>query len=109
MADRSSEKPKRHRSHAITKLYGWSRFPDSIDASLLYATEVSLLIPPDVENMRGVNDPSSTSVPKRRTIVIQKEPVRWSFVRPNGTKRTSCLVFNSLSIAVAAILPLRVR
>ena len=58
MADRSSEKPKRHRSHAITRLYGCSRFPDSIDASLLYATEVSMLIPPDVENMRGVNDPS---------------------------------------------------
>ena len=46
---------------------------------------------------------------KRITVVIQKEPVSWSFVRPYGTRRTSCLVFNSLSIAVAAILPLRVR
>ena len=37
---------------------------------------------------------------KCRTVVIQKEPVSWSFVRPNGTRRTSCLEFNSLSIAV---------
>ena len=46
---------------------------------------------------------------KRRTVLIQKEPVSRSFVRPNRTRRTSCLVFNSLSIAVAAILPLRIR
>ena len=46
---------------------------------------------------------------KRITVLIQKEPVTWRFVCPNQTRRTSCLVFNSLSIAVAAILPLRVR
>ena len=46
---------------------------------------------------------------KHRTVVIQKDSVSWSFVRPNGTRKTSCLVFNSLSIAVPAILSLRVR
>ena len=46
---------------------------------------------------------------KHITVLIQKEPVSWSFVHPNRTKRTSCLVFNSLSIAAAASLPLRVR
>ena len=45
----------------------------------------------------------------RITVLIKKQPVSWSFVRPNLTRRTSCLIFNSLSIAVAAILPLRVR
>ena len=45
---------------------------------------------------------------KRIIVLIQKEPVSCSFVRPNGTK-TSYLVFNSLSMAVAAILPLKVR
>ena len=46
---------------------------------------------------------------KHITVLIQKEPVTWIFVCLNQTKRTSCLVLNSLSIAVAAILPLRVR
>ena len=46
---------------------------------------------------------------KRITVLIQKEPFSWSCVRPNRTRRTSCLLFNSLSMAVAVILPLRVR
>ena len=46
---------------------------------------------------------------KHITVLIQKEPVSWSFVCPNRTRRTSCLVFNSLSIALAAILPIKVR
>ena len=46
---------------------------------------------------------------KRITDIIQKELVSWSIARPNRTTRTSCLVFNSLSMAMAAILPLQVR
>ena len=56
----------------------------------------------------GVGTLSGSKNLKCRTVVIQKEPVSWSFVRPNGTKRTSCLVCNSLSIAVAANLLLTV-
>ena len=47
------------------------------------------------------------------TFLIQKEPVSWSFVymsyitEPEGPLVS--YIFNSLSIAVAAILPLRVR
>ena len=43
------------------------------------------------------------------TLLIQKEPVSWSFVCPKRSRRTSCLIFNSLSMAVAAVLSLRVR
>ena len=46
---------------------------------------------------------------KRITVLIQKEPVNWNFVHPNRNNTSSCLVFNYLSIAVAAILPLGVR
>ena len=57
----------------------------------------------------GQRAPSSSKKLKCITVLIQKELVSWSFVRLNRTKRTSCLIFNSLSMAVAAILPLRVR
>ena len=42
------------------------------------------------------------------TLGFQKELIRWSFGHHKQTGTTSCLIFNYLSIAVVASLPLRV-